>query len=362
MKVGRWGLVFLLFLTASASYLCRVNISVAGALMMRDLGLSQIAMGRVFSAFILGYAIFQVPSGFAADRWGARRVLGWAAVGWVIVTVLVAGLGWGIFSAAGGTFTLLLALRFILGVGEAPTFPSSAQGVARWIKPSQQGLANGMVIAAIGAGSAVAPLLLSRVMVFGGWRIAMLASTIPALAAALAWAFVQEPKSTLAPTFEPRVSKTGGSPLWTPSFVLLTISYTFEGYVGYIFVFWNYLYLVQVRHFDLLRAGSLSSLPWILSVVSIPLGGLISDRLVAGPLGLRWGRRLIPMLGLSSAGVFLTLGAKTTHAYLAVAYLTLATACVLSVEGPFWATMMELVGPRSGTAGGVLNFGSNFGG
>ena len=68
------------------------------------------------------------------------------------------------------------------------------------------------------------------------------------------------------------------------------------------------------------------------------------------------------MLGLTSAGIFLALGAETANAYVAVAYLALSTALVLSVEGPFWATMMELAGSRSGTAGGVMNLGSNIGG
>jgi ACS family glucarate transporter-like MFS transporter len=363
MTVGPWVLVILLSLTAAASYLCRVNISVTGALMMRDLGFSQIEMGRVFSALILGYALFQIPAGAAADRWGARRVLGWAAVWWVVSTVLMAALGWGPFSrAAGGMLTLLLILRFVLGVGEAPTFPAAAQGVAQWIKPSKQGLANGVVISAIGVGSAAAPALLSRMMVLRGWRIATLASAIPALAVALAWACIRESKSLSAPEIPLRAA--GGSlrRLLSPSFVLLSISYTLEGYVGYLFVFWNYLYLVQVRHFDLLRAGSLSSLPWILSIISIPMGGFISDRLVAGPAGLRWGRRIIPMVGFTSSGIFLALGAATPNAYFAVACLTLATALVLSVEGPFWATMMEVAGSRSGTAGGVMNLGSNLGG
>lgn len=363
MRLGPWMLVVLLFLTATASYLCRVNISITGALMMRDLGFSQIEMGRLFSALILGYALFQIPSGAAADRWGARRILGWAAVWWVVITISIAMLGWGPFSsAAGGMLTLLLILRFVLGVGEAPTFPAAAQGIAAWIKPSRQGLANGVVIAAIAAGSALAPPLLSRIMVLRGWRIATLTSAIPALFVALAWLCVRDTKGLSMPKIQPRAGEANVSRLWSPSFVLLTISYTLEGYVGYLFVFWNYLYMVQVLHFDLVRAGNLSSLPWLLSIVLIPLGGYISDRLVAGPVGLRWGRRAVPMVGLTSAGVFLALVAETTNAHLAVAYLTLATALVLSVEGPFWATMMELAGSRSGTAGGVMNLGSNIGG
>jgi ACS family glucarate transporter-like MFS transporter len=111
-----------------------------------------------------------------------------------------------------------------------------------------------------------------------------------------------------------------------------------------------------------LRSGLLASLPWVLSIVSIPLGGFISDRLVAGGAGRVWGRRLVPVAGLAGAGGFTAVGASTAHAYLAALALALATACVLSVEGPFWATLMEIEGPRTGTAGGVMNMGSNIGG
>jgi ACS family glucarate transporter-like MFS transporter len=144
-----WALVVLLFLTAVGSYLCRVNISVVGALMMRDLGFSQIDMGRLFSAFVLGYAMFQIPAGAAADRWGARLVLGSAAFIWVLATAGMAALGWGpLGSVAVSAFAVLLGLRFILGVFESPTFPASAQGVAQWIAPVHQGFANGIVLGA----------------------------------------------------------------------------------------------------------------------------------------------------------------------------------------------------------------------
>jgi ACS family glucarate transporter-like MFS transporter len=85
-----WRLVALLSVTATASYLCRVNVSVTGVMMMRELGLSQEAMGRIFSAFLLGYALCQIPGGMLADRFGAARVLGWAALAWVAATLWIA--------------------------------------------------------------------------------------------------------------------------------------------------------------------------------------------------------------------------------------------------------------------------------
>lgn len=132
--------------------------------------------------------------------------------------------------------------------------------------------------------------------------------------------------------------------------------------MGYIFVSWFYLYLVQERHFGLLAGAWMSSLPWILSIVSIPLGGLVSDRLAAGALGPVWGRRIVPIMGMGLSGILISIGAHTSNAVMAAISLALATAFVLCVEGPFWAMMMRIAGTSSGTAGGIMNMGSNLGG
>lgn len=336
-----WRLVALLSATATASYMARVNVSVTGLLMMKELGLNQESMGRVFSAFLLGYAICQVPGGMLADRFGARRVLAWAALGWVAAT------GW--IAAAGASFGLLLAGRFLLGVAEAPTFPSAARAVRNWVPECSRGRANGFVIAAIGLGSAIAPPLLTFAMLRWNWRSALLISALPALLIALLWTRVSTP-----PDPPPPGSAARGIPR-SPAFVLLVLSYTLQGYVGYIFVYWFYLYLVQVRGFGVLESAWMGSLPWLLSILSIPLGGLLFDRFPAA-------RRTIPLAGLVGSGLLIALGATTAHAWVAAVCLALATALVLSVEGPFWTTMTALAGPRSGAAGGLMNMGSNFGG
>lgn len=339
-----WWFVALLSLTATASYLSRVNVSVAAVQMMPEYGLSQQAMGRVFSAFLVGYALFQVPAGMLADRFGAARVLGAAALAWV---ACVGGI-----ASAGASVIALLVARFLLGVAQAPTFPASGQAIFRWIAPEHRGRANGFVIAGIGFGSAIAPPLITFVMVRYGWRIGLMASTIPALIAGLIWLTVRVPVK-----HEPALAAhTGFREIpRTLSFYLLTVSYSLQGYVGYIFVFWFYVYLVDVRHFDLMRSAYMGSLPWIFSIFSIPLGGYIFDRL-------KRGRKLVPIVGLAGSGVFTAIGAHTSNAYVAAISLALATALVLSVEGAFWATMSRIAGPRSGSAGGFMNMGSNIGG
>jgi ACS family glucarate transporter-like MFS transporter len=368
----RWGLVLLLAATATAAYLCRVNISVAGALVMAEYGLTQTQMGWVFSAFLAAYTIFMLPGGLLADSQGAKRTLSLLAWGWVAVTVLQAAVppGTGTASAL-AVVGSLAALRFVMGALASPTYPAALEGVSRWTAPAALGRANGLVIGSVGLGSAIAPPFITAIMVPWGWRAAMVASAVPALLIAVAWLLVRDPapRSPIASTRgaaedgarEPH-GRVVARLMRAPGFALLTLSYTLQGYVGYIFIFWFYLYLVQVRHFSLVEGALVSSLPWVLSAISIPLGGLVSDRLVRGRLGPVWGRRLIPVLGMGGAGAFISVGAHTTEAWLAAFSLAIATALVLSVESPFWTTVAGLAGGRSGTGGAIMNTGCNIGG
>ncbi len=363
-----WPMVGMLCASATAGYVCRVNIATAGALLMKEFDLSQVAMGRIFSAFLLGYAIFQTPAGALADRWGARRTLRLAAWLWVVLTVGQAAVGSGAGQASSGLVLVgLIAWRLVLGASAAPTYPASGRAISRWVAPALQGRANGIVIGSVGLGSALTPPLVSHVMVHWGWRAALAVSALPALAVALAWRAVPDPvDAPLARRPEPAgATELPARPrerIWSRSFGLLTLSYALQGYVGYVFVSWFYLYLVQVRHFDLLTGGWVSSLPWVLSIVSIPVGGYLSDRLDAGRLGPAWGRRLVAMVGLAGSGVLIAVGAHTSNAAVAAVSLALATALVLCVEGPFWATMLRLAGAQSGTAGGIMNTGCNLAG
>ena len=358
-----WPIVALLCATATAGYICRVNVSTAAPLLMEEFGLSQIAMGRIFSAFLLGYALFQIPSGMLADRFGARRILSWVTWLWFIITTLQTFIGKGtFFTTSAAALVFFMVCRVLIGISASPTYPGSAQGVSRWVVPRFQGRANGIVIASIGLGSAITPPLVSNIMVLWGWRMALIASGIPALLIALFWLRIREPRQALQHREESADRPADPVKINTVSFSLLTLSYTLQGYVGYIFVSWFYLYLVQERHFGLLSGAWMSSLPWILSIISIPLGGLISDRLATGKAGPVWGRRIVPLAGLSLSGLLISLGAHTTSAVTAAICLAFATALVLSVEGPFWAMMMRIAGNKSGTAGGIMNMGSNLGG
>lgn len=363
MKTSKhWHLVALLSATATAGYICRVNVSTAGALMMDEFNLSQVDMGRLFSSFLLGYALFQIPGGALADRFGTKKVLSIAVWLWVLLTILQALIGWSNWEFSVTTVIIVFVLlRFLLGISASPTYPASALGVSQWVPTIFQGRANGFVIGSVGLGSAIAPPLVSGIMVNWGWQMALLVSAIPALIIAIVWQRVKVPVIRENKTIEQQVHIPAFKNLKNKSFYLLSISYGLQGYVGYIFVSWFYLYLVQVRHFSLLSGAWMSSLPWVLSIVSIPVGGYISDKLIASWLGTSGGR-IVPMVGMGMSGILISIGAHTSSAVIAAITLAFATAFVLCVEGPFWAMMIRIAGGRSGTAGGIMNMGSNLGG
>src|SRR5262250_3790965 len=122
-RVRHGVLGFTLVLTAIA-YLDRVCISTAAPAIKAELQISDVEMGYVFSAFTLAYALFEVPSGWLADRFGARVTLARIVLWWSAMTAAT--------GAAAG-FASLLAVRFLFGVGEAGTFPGMARAYSRWL-------------------------------------------------------------------------------------------------------------------------------------------------------------------------------------------------------------------------------------
>ena len=361
-------LVLLLAAAASAGYVCRVAITVVAPGIMHDFGLTQVQMGTVFSAFLFGYTLFQIPSGSLADRVSARHIFLALCGGFSALTILTALVGWHGFGLA-LVIPQLWFIRAAFGVIAAPTYPTSGRTIAITMPARLQGRANSVVLASVGVGSALTPLLLVPISTRYGWRMALLVAAALSAVVGLLW-------MKFAPDEHHKVDKTNSDldsraadsparrvsrPLRSSSFWFLVASYLLQGYLGYIFIFWFYLYLVQVRHIEVLKAASFTALPWLATIVAIPLGGAFSDLAVVH-WGATWGRRSLPIFALCVSAIFLVIGARTPSATLAVAALTACTVLVICTEGPFWATMTQLSGEHSGIAGGTMNFGGNIGG
>ncbi len=356
---GVWRGVVLLLALATAGYIGRVGLSVIAPQLMAAFHWTPTRMGFAFSAFLITYTIFQAPGGWLADRWPSRRFLFLLALGWTLATAATAGIGlWG---GAAAAWLGLIGLRMLLGAAAAPTYPLSARLVADWLPPALQGRGNGLVLASIGLGSALAPPLLGWIAAHYGWRQALAASAALMLIAAFAWRRGAPPRQAAGSRPAEPAQRPPVLAYARRSFILLCASYFLQSYLGYIFVFWFYLYLVQVRKLPLAHAAWLSTLPWLSTLLAIPLGGWLSDA-AARDWGMRWGRRAVPLAALSLASLCLWLGARAASLAPAVAALTAATALVIGTEAPFWAAVSRLAGRRAGAGGGVMNFCGNLGG
>lgn len=372
----RWAILALLFAISVITYVDRVNISVTARQMMPALGLTEVQMGEVFSAFVLGYALGQVPGGWLGDRWGPRLVLTVALVWWSLFTAMTAVAATLPVSGLLGILGSLIMVRFLMGIGEAAALPNFNRTVANWLPASERGLGMGIAIGGLGVGSALTPPLTAWIMVNFGWQAAFyLAGAIGIVVAACWYAY-----ATDRPSDHPRVNRAeidliagpGAVPPvvvpvpWaafarTPTVWWLVLSYTCLGYVAYVYLSWFYLYLVNVRGFGLLRGALYAAMPFVAIAALCPLGGWVTDRLV-----LRWGanrgRAWAGGLGMFLASLSIVCGAFVESPWLALALLSLGAGWLYFSVGAYWASTVDLSKSHAGTLSGLMNTGANIGG
>ncbi|MBX3340806.1 MAG: MFS transporter [Nitrospira sp.] len=359
----RWGILALLFAISAVTYMDRVNISVTARQMMPAYGLTDQDMGYVFSAFVFGYALCQIPGGRLGDRWGARVVLACALVWWSLCTVLTAVVATLPVAGLVGTVGALVIVRFLLGVGESVALPNFNRAVADWMPPGQRGLGIGIAIGGIGIGAAITPPLASWVMVNYHWQSVFYLSALIGLVVALLWVLFSRDgrsgataKADTTPTPVPWRTIFRSRPLWW-----LVASYTCLGYVAYIYMSWFYLYLVNVRGIDLLRGGWLAAGPFLAILLFCPLGGWVTDKLVP-TIGLRRARLSIGVLGMALAGGLIAIGAWVESQTLAIVCLSLGAGWLYFTVGAYWSVTTDLSKTHAGTLSGVMNTGANVGG
>ena len=341
---------------------------------MPALGLTDQQMGFVFSSFVIGYALFQIPGGWLADRWGARIVLTAGLLWWSCFTALTALAATSPLVGVVGIIGALALTRFLLGVGEAVALPTFNRAVTDWLPAHERGLGIGIAIGGIGIGSAITPPITAWIMVNYGWQSAFyLAAALGLVLASVWWFFARDHPSDHPWEHGPKeVTSAGPRPSqslaipWstlrnTPTVWWLVLSYACLGYVAYVYMSWFYLYLVNVRGFNVLRGGVFAAAPFLAILISCPLGGWATDHL-AGRMGLKRGRRIIGLAGMVLAAIFIALGAMMESPYLAIASLSLGAGWLYFSVGAYWASTSDLSQTHAGSLSGLMNMGANIGG
>lgn len=358
---SRWVILLLLFLISVVTYLDRVNISVAARQMMPALGLTDMQMGRIFSAFVVGYALCQIPGGWLGDRWGSRLVLTAAVVWWSLFTAMTAVAATLPIVAVVGIGGSLICVRFLIGVGEAAALPNFNRTVADWLMPNERGVGIGIAIGGIGVGSALAPPLTAWIMVNYGWQTAFYAAGAVGLFVAALWYGYAVDRPAAADRTEPASEVPWRRFARTPTVWWLVASYTCLGYVAYIYMSWFYLYLVNVRGFGLLRGAWFASTPFVAMAVLCPLGGWVTDRL-ATARGIDQGRRSVGAAGMGLAALAVVLGAYSNSPLQAILLLSLGAGFLYFTVGAYWSCTSDLSKAHAGTLSGIMNTGANLGG
>jgi ACS family glucarate transporter-like MFS transporter len=365
----RWALIFYVFLMSAMSYLDRVNLSIAGPTLQKEFGLTDVQLGYVFSAFVWSYALFQAPSGRIADRFGPRRVLTFGILWWSACTALTG------LSPAGSSIAvpLLVAIRFLLGAGEAVMFPAANRLVASWIPMPERGMATGIILGGVGIGSALAPPLIIWIILNWGWRWAFFIMAPIGIVAALLWYWLvrdtpqehswmtQEELGHIESFIPPSARGVGKSKAasWRTIFGnrdirLVTASYFAFGYTAYIFFTWFFKYVKDVRGLDLKTSAFYSMLPFVGISLGSSLGGWISD-VLSKRYGKRVGRCGLAGAGLVGASLFIVLATQVESAELASISFAFGTGALFMAHSSYWSVTADIAGTSAGSASGLMN-------
>lgn len=282
----RYQMIGLLFFGSVINYVDRVNISVAAPVIMKETGWSKDLFGWVFSAFLIGYALLQLPGGIIADRWSGRKVLALAFCGFSVFTLLT--------PLGQNAFFLLLALRFLVGAFESMTFPATASTNSRWIPRSEFGRAHTFSISGITVGQMVAYPLTTWVILHSSWQaVFYINAFFGFIWAAIWWKYAAD-----SPAAHPRISaaerdyiESSLSPKPTvqlplrvifTSIPLLAIAFGYMcfAYIGWLFLFWFPTYLVEARGLPLSTMGTAGIFLHGGGFIGLVGGGILGDGLL----------------------------------------------------------------------------------
>jgi MFS transporter, ACS family, glucarate transporter len=370
----RFLLVFWLFVLSTVAFLDRTNISIAGVGLGQEYGLSKVQLGWVFSAFLIGYAGFQIPGGWLAVRMGPRNVLTLGVLWWGVFTALTAIVS----PHANHALFVLILVRLGLGIGESVVYPAANQFVARWVPVQERGKANGWIFAGVGAGAGLTPPLLNAIIESYGWRASFWFCAFVGCIAGFVWYLAARDR----PEDHPRVSNAelehiragidSSAPAARPPIPwrrifsnrgvwALTLSYFTFGYVVWIFFSWFFIYLAEVRGLNLKTSALYSMLPFIAMTVCCLLGGVINDAVVKRH-GLRLGRCGLPVIALLLTAVFLVFGSMAESAGTATVILAGGAGAIYLAQSAYWSVTADFAGPHSGVVSGVMNMGCQVGG
>ena len=380
----RWSLMGIVMAIMAVTALNRLNLSIAGKVIEEQFSFNTVAMGTVFSAFLWGYGLFQIPWGYVCDRIGPRRTLtgamlcfavGAGAMGLVPRLATMSGV-----SVLAG-FRLV---RFLTGVGEAAISSNVTRVIASWTSLRERGFASGLQVCGLGLGGTLTPIFIAWTMVHWGWRAsfeicAVLAFLVVALWHSYATDWPEEHPDVNEAELQiihpgsrkgdvgARSSHTGvASVPWLKMLTSLSVwslilGYGLQGYTFYVYYNWFYFYAVKVRGLGVMQAAIWTSAPFLAMALLSPVGGWFSDR-VARVTDRRKGRIAAVWVGMGTSALLLYGGNHISVTVIALPMIALAAGFNMFAAANFWAACIDLAPSYSASLSALMNTMGSLGG
>lgn len=358
----RYRVAALVIALGMITYLDRACISTLAPMISKDLALSKVQMGYVFSAFALAYAAFEIPTGWFADRHGTRSVLARIVVWWSVFTAATG------FVAGYGS---LLVTRFLFGIGEAGAWPCVARTFSRWIPQAERGRVQGIFFAAVHLAGGLTPLIVAQMITVMSWRAVFVCFGFVGLAWSTIWYvwFRNEPAEhrAVSPAELAEIMSDRGPPEqhgrsslpWRRLFVsrnmlAICVMYFPNSFVIYFCITWLPTYLTEQHGFAATQLALLTALPLFSSVIGDLGGGVVMDR-VTRRFGLRAGRCGVGVVSYAVASVALLCAPLIPHPLAAVSLIALATMATMFCLPAAWAICIDLGGENAAVVGATMN-------
>ncbi|MGK3115006.1 MFS transporter [Candidatus Pantoea formicae] len=360
----RWGIVLLLLLAAVVNYLDRANLSIANTTIAAEFGFSQTEMGLLLSAFLWPYALANLPAGWLVDKFGPKRMFSWALGLWSTFTVLASFVN---------SYSFFYGLRMMLGIAESPFFTSGIKITHRWFGDNERGLPTAIINTGSQIANAIAPPILTVLLLTLGWRGMFVAIGLMGIPLLLAWwKFYRDPNAredALLHAGHRSVTTADekAQSSWGALFRHSTTWFMVIGNFSIMFTIWVYLtwlpgYLEKSLGFSLKATGWIASIPFFAGILGVLVGGMLSDRLVRRGVRAITARKVPIVTGAALAACFVAPIPFVDSTPLAIGLLAMGYFCSQMPQGALW-TLASDIAPKSQVAslGAIQNFGGFLG-
>ncbi|HVZ07525.1 MFS transporter [Rhodopila sp.] len=354
--------------SAVINYLDRAALSIANVEVREEMGLNATQMGVLLSAFLLSYAFAQLPAGVSVDRIGPRILLGVGLGIWSLAQLLAGFVT---------SFTQFYWARIALGLGESPQFPTAARVVGNWFHISRRGVPMAAATS-VGPslGTALAPPILTALMLAFGWRMMFITMGVIGLVGALVWFLFYRDPEQHAPPQDVAYIRSGDTAStskvtlaqWGRLFRCRTTWAMLLGNFGSGYLFWVYYawlpgFLEMQHHVSVAKTGIYASIPPLCGIVGALAGGWVSDRLAAMGVTPVNSRKIPIIVGLAGTAALTVCAAYANSAALAITLVSIAVLFSNCASATIWGLVTVAAPPNYvASLGSIQNCGGYLGG